>query len=306
MDYDDLVRRGKIKRIFKARQKITVPNLVSHITQRAAGKEPLFLEDSDYLFFLARLKEISKRRSVEIYAFCLMSNHVHLLLSPRNDELSWAMKDLFSPYAVMFNRKYERKGHLFAGPYHQAVCLDDTYLLAASLYVHMNPVRAGLISDPRDYRWSSVRLYYDPEVPPAFVNPDFVLGLLSEDKRKQKEIYVDLLLKSAALEPGDPLENPDAIGAFRKKLARRFPGIFSGFVRKNVQQRSGLEMLDDEAIERAIKSMRNKTTRTTPEDKRARKFLIEQLIARGFKREEIAAKLGVSRKTIYNTMKSVD
>ena len=65
-------------------------------------------------------------------------------------------------------------------------------------------------------------------------------------------------------------------------------------------------MLDDEEIERAIKSMRNKKTRTTPEDKRARKFLIEQLIARGFKREEIAAKLGVSRKTIYNTMKSVD
>ncbi len=302
-DFNDLVRRGKIKRIFRARKKVTEPNLVSHITQRAAGKEPLFLEDSDYLFMLARLKKVSKNRSLEIYAFCLMPNHVHILLSPREDELSLAMKELFGPYAMMFNRKYERKGHLFGGPYRQAVCFDDSYLIAASLYIHLNPVRAGLIEDPRDYRWSSVRLYHDPNAPGSFVNPDFVLGLLSQDAKRQKKIYADLLKKSIDVVAENALENTDAVGAFRKNLTKRFPGIFPGLKRGRIQQRTGLEMLDDEEIEKTIESMKNRKVRLSPEGIKARKFLIEQLIARGYKKKEIAKKLGVSPKTIYNTLK---
>jgi REP element-mobilizing transposase RayT len=125
--YDELIRQGKLKRIFRAKQKLTVPDIVSHITQRAAGKDPLFLEETDYLFMLANMKDIIQKRSLDIYAFCLMPNHIHLLASPREDELHESMRDLFSRYAMMFNRKYERKGHLFAGPYRQAVCLEDAY-----------------------------------------------------------------------------------------------------------------------------------------------------------------------------------
>ena len=135
--------------------------MVSHITQRAAGKEPLFLENWDYLFMLGLLKEIANNYALRIYAFCLMQNHIHLLLSPEEENLYDAMRDLFSRYAMKFNRKYERKGHLFAGPYRQAVCLDESYLLAASLYIHLNPVRAGVVLEPQSYRWSSCRLYVD-------------------------------------------------------------------------------------------------------------------------------------------------
>ena len=307
IDYDDLIRQGRIKRIFRAKRKITVPGLVSHITQRAAGREPLFLEDSDYLFMLADLKEVSRKRSLDIFAFCLMPNHIHILLNPRGDELQEAMRDLFARYAMMFNRKYERKGHLFTGPYRQAVCLDDSYLLAASLYIHMNPVRAGLVTDPRDYQWSSIRLYYDLDAPRSFVKPDFVLGLLAEDEKKRKEIYADLLDKSNKVEVEDALEKTDAVTAFRKILAQRFPDIFSSFKKKkNIQHRTGLEMLDDEEIEKAIESMKDRRVRISPEEKRARRYLIEQLIARGYKRKEIAEKFGVSRKTIYHFLKMPD
>lgn len=307
MDYDDLIRQGRIKRIFRAKRKITVTGLVSHITQRAAGREPLFLEDSDYLFMLADLKEVSSKRSLDIYAFCLMPNHIHILLSPRGDELQEAMRDLFARYAMMFNRKYERKGHLFTGPYRQAVCLDDSYLLAASLYIHMNPVRAGLVMDPHDYRWSSIRLYHDLDTPRSFVKPDFVLGLLAEDKKKQKEIYADLLDESSKVEVEDALEKADAVTAFRKILTQRFPDIFSSFgKKKNIQHRTGLEMLDDEEIEKAIESMKDRRVRISPEEKRARRYLIEQLIARGYKRKEIAERFGVSRKTIYHFLKTPD
>ena len=68
-----------------------------------------------------------------MYAFCLMENHAHILLSPREENLYDAMRDLFSRYAMRFNKKYERKGHLFGGPYRQAVCLDDSYASCCSI-----------------------------------------------------------------------------------------------------------------------------------------------------------------------------
>jgi len=183
----DLIREGKIKRYFRATRKLNVPDLVYHITQRAAGKEPLFLEDNDYLFMIGILKETSQNHSLRMHAFCLMPNHVHLLFSPQENNLYDAMRDLFSRYAMRFNLKYERKGHLFGGPYRQAVCLDDGYLLSASLYIHLNPVKAGLVSDSRSYRWSSSRLYCKDDVPESFVDPDLILGLLSEDKIESKK-----------------------------------------------------------------------------------------------------------------------
>jgi putative transposase len=305
VDYDELIVKGKAKRIFRAKRKLTVPNVVSHVTQRAAGKEPLFLEDRDYLYMLANMKEVSEKRLLEIYAFCLMPNHMHILASPREDELDEAMRDLFSRYAMMFNRKYQRKGHLFAGPYRQAVCLDDSYLLAASLYIHMNPARAGIVADPGRYRWSSVKLFQDDGAPRSFVNPDFVLRLLARDKRQRKKIYSELLDRSVSLAEGDVLEQADAVTQLRKALARVFPSLFSS-VGKNRQiaKRTGLELLDEGEIQETIKAMKARGNRISPVTKEAWRFLIEQLIARGYKREDIAATIGVSVKTVYNTLKA--
>ena len=305
MNFDELLRQGKVKRIFRAKRKITTPNLVSHITQRAAGEAPLFLEDSDYLFMLSNLKDVSQKRSLDIYAFCLMPNHIHILLRPRETGLHEAMRDLFARYAMVFNRKYERKGHLFGGPYRQAVCLDDSYLLAASLYIHMNPARAGLVTDPRDYRWSSVKLYSDLDAPSSFVKPSFVLGLLAKERKKQIETYSQLLDRSVKIDPGDVLEKTDVVSRFCKVLVRDFPSVFSRIrKKKQIAHLTGLELLDDEEIEQAIQNMRDRKTKISPDEKKARRFLVEQLIARGYKRKEIAEKLGVSVKTVYNILKA--
>jgi REP-associated tyrosine transposase len=305
VDYDELIRQGKAKKIFRAKRKVTVANVVSHVTQRAAGKEPLFLEDKDYLYMLANMKEITKKRSLEIYSFCLMPNHVHILISPREDKLDDAMRDLFSRYAMMFNRKYQRRGHLFAGPYRQSVCLDDSYLLAASLYIHVNPARAGIVTDPRRYRWSSVKLFHDQGAPRSFVNPDFVLRLLGREKGESKKVYSELLDRSVSLAEGDVLEKAEVVTQLRRALARVFPGLFSS-VRKNkqIEQRTGLDLLDEEEIQETIKAMKARGNRISPETKKAWRFLIGQLIARGYKREDIAATFGVSVKTVYNTLKA--
>lgn len=304
MDYDELIEKGKVKRIFRAKQKLTTPNVVSHITQRAAGKEPLFVEDRDYLYMLANMKDVTKKRSLEMYAFCLMPNHVHLLASPREDALDEVMRDLFSRYAMYFNRKYGRKGHLFAGPYRQAVCLDDSYLLAASLYIHMNPTRAELVFDPRDYRWSSVKLFQDESAPRSFVTADFVLRLLGRNTRERKRIYSQLLDKSVSLAQGDVLEQSDAVRDLLRALARIFPGLFSAVAKKRqIAQRTGLELLDEKELEENIRGTSAWSNKKSPETKEARRFLIEQLIARGYKREDIAAAFGISVKTVYNALK---
>ena len=304
MVYDELIEKGKVKRIFRAKQKLTTPNVVSHITQRAAGKEPLFVEDRDYLYMLANMKDVTKKRSLEMYAFCLMPNHVHLLASPREDALDEVMRDLFSRYAMYFNRKYGRKGHLFAGPYRQAVCLDDSYLLAASLYIHMNPTRAELVSDPRDYRWSSVKLFQDESAPRSFVTADFVLRLLGRNTRERKRVYSQLLDKSVSLAQGDVLEQSDAVRDLLRALARVFPGLFSAVAKKRqIAQRTGLELLDEKELEEKIRGTSVWSNRKSPETKEAKCFLIEQLIARGYKREDIAAAFGVSVKTVYNALK---
>ena len=304
MDLDELIQQGRVKRIFRAKRKLTVPDVVSHITQRAVGKEPLFLEDGDYLYMLANMKDIARKRSLDFYAFCLMPTHVHILVSPREDGLHEAMRDLFSRYAMMFNRKYERKGHLFAGPYRQAVCLDDSYLLAASLYIHMNPARAGLVSEPRGYRWSSVQLFHDSGTPKSFVESEFVLRLLGRNDGERKKIYSDLLDKSLSLAPGDVLEQADSVRQLRKTLARVFPGVFSSVgKKKQIAKRTGMELLEEEELEQGVRAMKTRNMRITPETKKARRFLMEQLIARGYKREDIAAMFGVSVRTVYNMLK---
>jgi len=305
MDVLDLIGQGQVKRYFRATRKLCTPHLVSHITQRAAGKEALFLEDADYLFMLGLMKEISYQFSLQIYAFCLMQNHIHVLLSPREDNLYDAMRNLFSRYGMRFNRKYARRGHLFGGPYRQAVCMDDGYLLAASLYIHLNPVKAGLAKSPETYRWSSCRLYCRDNAPQSFVNPDFILGLLSGDNRTPKAHYRLLLKKGMEIEAGHVLEQKDAIERFQSRIAGLFPSLFKHVAKKKqLAITSGIELPDMEELEEAIESVRKGDAHHKPEDRKAKKYLIEQLIARGYKREEIAERLGVSRKTIYNIFKS--
>jgi len=305
MDPLDLIQKGKISRYFRATRKLNTPNLVSHITQRAAGREPLFIEDGDYLLMLALLKEIAGKYSLKVFSFCLMPNHVHLLLSPKEANLYDAMRDLFSRYAVGFNRKYERKGHLFSGPYRQSVCLDDRYLLAASLYIHLNPLKAAIKNDPRHYRWSSVRLFCEDRAPKSFVSPDLILGLLSKNKRESKSEYQRLLTEGSDIETEHVLEQEDAIERFCSKLVSLFPRFFRQVdIKKHIASTSGIDLPSMEVLERQIENIKiSRFPFKNPESQAARKFVIEQLIARGFKRKEIAEKLGVSRKTVYNILK---
>jgi len=305
MDPINILAQGKVKRFFRAKRKLIHSHIVSHITQRAAGKEPSFLENDDYLHMIGLLKEISGKYELTVLSFCLMPNHIHLLLKTGEKNLDQAMRDLFSRYAVWFNRKYERKGHLFGGPYRQAVCLDDAYLLAVSIYIHLNPVRAKLEENPLKYRWSSAGLFCRQDAPAAFIKPDFILKLLANDPAESKKRYSEILNKGVELEIGHVLEQEDAIETFRSELIKFFPKLFSrANQKKPVDAISGIELLSIEDLEKETEAIKNAGSSRRPDTMKAKRFLIEQLIARGYKRSEIAQKLEVSLKTVFNISKS--
>jgi len=303
MDEMDLISEGRLKRLFRAKRKLNAPGLISHLTQRSAGTEPMFVEDDDYLYMMGLLKEIADSHCLNIYALCLMPNHTHILMSPEEDNLYDAMRDLFSRYVMWFNFKYERRGHLVGGPYRQAVCFDDSYLLAASLYIHINPVRAGLANTVSDYRWTSSRLYCEREAPESFVDPSFVLRILSDSLPIAKDRYRMLLGNAGGLRIGHVLEEEDAIERFRKRLVTMFPRLFLQINAQNLTAaHSGKELLALDTMEELIHAVKTGGFASVPESRKAKKYLIEQMLARGFTKVEIAAQLGVSRKTIYNLL----
>ena len=295
----DDFENGRVKRIFRARQKINAPGVISHIIQRASGAERLFHEEDDYLEMLVRLKTVSKAFETEFIAFVLMPNHVHLLLRQSEANLHEAMRELFSRYARRHNKKYERKGHLFGGRYRQAVCFDEAYFLAVSLYIHLNPVRAGLVVQPTDYRWSSCRLFTESTAPVSFVSPENILQMLSSDSHEGKDIYREMLEEGRKLKIGEVVEDRRAIHKLQWRLTRMVPQIRQLTALLGGDSPQHWNQAD---MEKSVAAFIEGKLRHVPRKKEAQQYLAEQLISRGFTRREIAQRLGVSRKTLYNLL----
>jgi putative transposase len=130
-----------------------------HVIQRGNNRQVCFAADQDYLTYIAWLTDYAKRCRVDIHAWVLMSNHVHLLCTPRREgSLSQLMQSLGRCYVRYFNREYLRSGTLWEGRYRSCLVQEDTYLLEVCRYIETNPVRAGLVASPDEYRWSSYQV----------------------------------------------------------------------------------------------------------------------------------------------------
>ncbi len=149
-----------------------------HIIIRGIGKQLLFESDEDRTFFLGSLEKYSQDLKVTVCAYCLMENHVHLLLYDTQQQIPCMMKKLGVRYSYYFNQKYDRTGHLFQDRYRSEPVEDDTYLLTVFRYILKNPEKAG-ICRASDYRWSSYALYGDRE---SFVDTSAVLEPLLGDR----------------------------------------------------------------------------------------------------------------------------
>jgi REP element-mobilizing transposase RayT len=150
---------------------------VYHAIARGNEKKPVFLDDEDRLAYIDRLIECTRRFEFRVYAYCLMENHVHLAVERGPVELSRIMLALHSAYAQRFNRRHDRVGHLFQGRYKAFLVEKDAYLLTLIRYVHMNPVKAGIVRKAESYVWSSARYYGRAEVP-SWLDTKTVMSML--------------------------------------------------------------------------------------------------------------------------------
>ncbi len=130
-----------------------------HVISRGVNKEVIFRDDRDYLKYLGFLRQYSEESGISIVAYCLMNNHVHLLIRDQEGELSVFMKRIGISYAQYFNTRYERTGHLFQGRFKSQNVEDEDYLLTVYRYILLNPEKAGIASAEK-YPWSSYHDYY--------------------------------------------------------------------------------------------------------------------------------------------------
>lgn len=134
-----------------------IPGQPQHVIQRGNNRQPIFGADSDYNFYLEKLKDASKKHECDIHAYVLMTNHVHLLVSPQQDNSIGKMMQTVGRYYVQyFNHCYHRTGTLWEGRYKATLIDTELYLLTCMRYIELNPVRAtGIVDHPSEYPWSS-------------------------------------------------------------------------------------------------------------------------------------------------------
>ncbi len=160
---------------------------IYHIVLRGINKQRIFEDDEDSLYFLEKLKIYKDISGYEIYAYCLMSNHVHLLMKEGEEPLSTAFRRIGASYVYWYNWKYSRAGHLFQDRFRSEPVETDEYFLTVMRYIHQNPLKAGIVKEIQEYPWSSYREYSQK---PVICDIKFALNMFSLEPEKALRIWV--------------------------------------------------------------------------------------------------------------------
>lgn len=220
------------------RARLRLAHVPFHVVQRGHNRSACFRSDRDRALYLHELGTLSRALRVDVHAYVLMTNHVHLLATGAEpDGIPAPMKALGQRYVRHFNRSYSRTGALWEGRYHSSVVETEGYLLTCHRYVEANPVRAGMVSTPGEYRWSSFRANAFGEPDPV-VSPHPVIAGLGRDADERQASYRALFETPLTSESLDDLRvatrGGHAIGsepfkrsleaALQRPVTRRRPG----------------------------------------------------------------------------------
>lgn len=172
----------------KPRQKS--PSGIQHIMVRGVGKMDIFPYDSDKLVYLDYIGIIKEDMNFELLAYCLMSNHAHLLIKDDADSLSLAMKRIGICYAQYFNKSNQRSGHVFQDRFRSQIIENPRQCIVCARYIHNNPVKAGIVSKPEHYPWSSYNAYLFPSKS-KLINPELILGEHGKDPQAARKGLIE-------------------------------------------------------------------------------------------------------------------
>ena len=172
--------------------RVILPNTPHHIVQRGHNRKVVFVSDDDFNYYCDNLIRFKSEFDCKIYAYCLMTNHVHLIVDPGNEpgSLSQLMKRVAGRQTRYVNRVERRSGSLWEGRYKSSIIAADEYLPACCRYIELNPLRAGMVSDPIDYRWSSYGCKTTDTEDHVVDYPNFYLSL-SDNMEARQRVYRD-------------------------------------------------------------------------------------------------------------------
>lgn len=207
--------------------RIDIPGLLQHVIVRGIERRDIFLDDNDRRLFLERFSKLLVDTGTDCLAWALMSSHFHLLLCPRATKLSVFMRRLLTGYAVVFNLQHNRSGHLFQNRYKSIACQEDSYLLELVRYIHLNPLRVGLVKtiDELDsYPWCGHGvLMGKQELSGQLV--DTVLQMFGQRKKAARLAYREFVIDGI----GQGRRNDLVGGGLRRSQGTRSPGEYEAY-----------------------------------------------------------------------------
>lgn len=180
----------------------------------------LFLDDADRNKYLSTLSRFKKNKEYELYAYCLMDNHVHLLLQEGKEAIPRSMKRIGVSYSYYYNKKYERVGHLFQDRFRSEIIENDKYLLACARYIHKNPVKAGIVQKAEEYQWSSYQEYLGQTAYKGLVDTQFLLQMYSESYEKaieEMQMFTEIPAEDVFLDD-DSVKREEQLYRFRNAV----------------------------------------------------------------------------------------
>jgi REP element-mobilizing transposase RayT len=174
--------------------RLEFPGALYHVTARGNRRESIYQDDDDRCEFLVLVGDVCKRNNWCVHAYCLMSNHYHLVIETPEANLSKGMRQLNGRYAQRYNRRHNRVGHVFQGRYTAILVQKQTYLLELARYVVLNPVRANLSIHAGQCAWSSYRPTAGKESAPDWLKTDWLLSQFNSNRSKAQKQYIQFVM----------------------------------------------------------------------------------------------------------------
>src|SRR3990172_9198519 len=243
--------------------RLDVPGALHHIMVRGINKTDIFDDDQDRTRFLERLGDTVTERQCTVYAWALMSNHVHILFKSGKEGISSVMRKLLTWYAQDYNRRHNRTGHLFENRYKSILCEEDNYLLALVRYIHLNPLRAQIIKtieELDDYKWSGHRAIIGKAKNP-WMDAEYILNQFDNTRRKALHAYREFMSEGIGQGRIKELTGGGLIrsrGGWSQVLAMRRRGQKEEFDARILGDGDFVNKVLKEAEERQLRQLKNK------------------------------------------------
>ncbi|WDU82649.1 transposase [Caloramator sp. Dgby_cultured_2] len=277
-------------------RRIEYKGAIYHVYNRGNNKENIFAYDADKKFFIIQLRDYLIKFDYEVLAYCIMSNHYHLMIKCNETPLSKVMYNINNVYSKYYNDKHGRRGHVFENRYNAKIVEDETYLYWLFRYISRNPIRAGIVEKAEDYPWSSFKIYkYNIE---SFISKDTLLNMISDDKKQAIRFLVNI-----TQEKGDDSSSENDFTIFVDNFKNFINGTKIKILEKDIlknKQCNQRKTLDDILAELKLKDSWDKIKGTSKRKDAIefKKMFIKAALENKYTLKEIADYLGISASAV--------